>query len=52
MASAGALGEPIDLLVGTISHCHGAVNLLRMGAWDPRGTPGRSIFGEEMAGPK
>jgi hypothetical protein len=47
MASAGASGQPIDVLVGTISHCHGAVNLLRMGAWDPRGTLGRSIFGEE-----
>jgi hypothetical protein len=31
MLAAGAPGTPVDLLVGTISHCHGAVNLLRLG---------------------
>jgi hypothetical protein len=31
MVAAGAPGTPVDLLVGTISHCHGAVNLLRLG---------------------
>jgi hypothetical protein len=33
MVSAGARGTSVDLLVGTISHCHGAVNLLSLGAW-------------------
>lgn len=33
MVSAGAQGTPVDVLVGTISHCHGAVNLLSLGAW-------------------
>jgi hypothetical protein len=32
MVGAGAPGTPVDLLVGTISHCHGAVNLLSLGA--------------------
>jgi hypothetical protein len=31
VASAGASGHPVDVLVGTISSCHGAVNLLRLG---------------------
>jgi hypothetical protein len=31
VASAGAGGSPIDILVGTISSCHGAVNLLHLG---------------------
>ena len=31
MASAGAGGSPVDVLVGTISSCHGAVNLLHLG---------------------
>jgi hypothetical protein len=29
---AGDTGEPVDVLVGTISSCHGAVNLLHLGA--------------------
>lgn len=29
--AAGESGEPVGVLVGTISSCHGAVNLLRMG---------------------
>jgi len=29
---AGASGHPVDLIVGTISSCHGALNLLRVGA--------------------
>jgi hypothetical protein len=33
MVSAGAQGPSVDVLVGTISHCHGAVNLLSLGAW-------------------
>ena len=32
VAEAGASGEPAGVLVGTISSCHGAVNLLRLGA--------------------
>lgn len=31
VASAGASGTPVDVLVGTISSCHGAVNLLHLG---------------------
>jgi hypothetical protein len=31
VASAGASGTPVDILVGTISSCHGAVNLLHLG---------------------
>jgi hypothetical protein len=32
VAEAGASGEPADVLVGTISSCHGALNLLKLGA--------------------
>ncbi len=32
VAQAGASGGPVDVLVGTISACHGAVSLLRLGA--------------------
>ena len=32
VAETGASGEPADVLVGTISSCHGAVNLLQLGA--------------------
>ncbi len=31
VASAGSSGAPVDVLVGTISSCHGAVNLLHLG---------------------
>lgn len=31
VATAGLTGSPVDVLVGTISSCHGAVNLLRLG---------------------
>ena len=31
VASAGSSGSPVDVLVGTISSCHGAVNLLHLG---------------------
>jgi hypothetical protein len=31
VASAGASGTPVDILIGTISSCHGAVNLLHLG---------------------
>ena len=33
--TAGASGEPAAVLVGTISSCHGALNLLKMGAGKP-----------------
>ncbi|HEX2249924.1 MAG TPA: hypothetical protein VHH32_06215 [Gemmatimonadales bacterium] len=32
VASAGSSGSPIDVVVGTISSCHGAVNLLHLGS--------------------
>jgi hypothetical protein len=31
VAEAGAAGRPIDVLIGTISSCHGALNLLHLG---------------------
>jgi hypothetical protein len=31
VAAAGESGSPVDVLVGTISSCHGAVNLLHLG---------------------
>jgi hypothetical protein len=31
VAAAGAAGTPVDVLVGTLSACHGAVNLLYLG---------------------
>jgi hypothetical protein len=31
VASAGAPGTAVDVVVGTISSCHGAVNLLHLG---------------------
>jgi len=31
MAVAGSRGTPVDVLVGTVSSCHGAVNLLHLG---------------------
>ena len=31
LASAGQAGSPVNVLVGTISKCHGAVNLLHLG---------------------
>jgi hypothetical protein len=39
VAEAGASGAAVAVLVGTISACHGAVNLLRIGArpWNPSG---------------
>ena len=52
VASAGAGGSPVDVVIGTISSCHGAVNLLHLGQEAERpalpaeraGTPQRSIF--------
>src|SRR5881396_2361360 len=32
VAAAGASGEPASVLIGTVSSCHGALNLLRIGA--------------------
>ena len=31
VTAAGSRGNPVDVLVGTVSSCHGAVNLLRLG---------------------
>ena len=31
VVSAGAAGTPVDVLIGTVSSCHGAVNLLHLG---------------------
>jgi hypothetical protein len=32
VVSAGAAGEPVDVVIGTVSACHGAVSLLHLGA--------------------
>lgn len=40
VATAGAGGEEVEVLVGTISRCHGAVNLVRLGGPRPSETPG------------
>ncbi len=34
VARAGAAGDATDVLVGTISGCHGAASLLHLGRWD------------------
>jgi len=31
VAEAGSAQSPVDVLVGTVSSCHGAVNLLHLG---------------------
>lgn len=31
VAAAGGAGSPVDVLVGTVSRCHGAVNILHLG---------------------
>jgi hypothetical protein len=31
VASAGQRGSPVNVLVGTVSRCHGAVNILHLG---------------------
>jgi hypothetical protein len=43
VAEAGAGPGAVDILVGTVSGCHGAVSLLRLG--ERPGTLARSIFG-------
>lgn len=43
VAAAGERGAPAAVLVATVSSCHGAVNLLRLGAGDPE-PAGRSIL--------
>jgi hypothetical protein len=37
VAEAGEQGGEVDVLVGTVSACHGAVSLLHLGAWAPAG---------------
>jgi hypothetical protein len=32
VVTAGATGEPVDVVIGTVSACHGAVSLLHLGA--------------------
>jgi hypothetical protein len=50
VATAGERGSPVNVLVGTVSRCHGAVNILHLGAchdtrMERAGTSGRSILG-------
>ncbi|HSM17812.1 MAG TPA: hypothetical protein VK845_12565 [Gemmatimonadales bacterium] len=40
VAEAGADAGPVDIIVGTISACHGAVNRLRIGLSEPSGGSG------------
>ena len=42
VAEAGADAGPVDIIVGTISACHGAVNRLRIGLSEPSGGSGNS----------
>jgi hypothetical protein len=47
VAAAGADGGAVDVVVGTLSSCHGAVSLLRLGAahaWVPPRPPAPAIF--------
>jgi hypothetical protein len=46
VTAAGAGGSAVDVLVGTVSRCHGAVNVLHLGEGgsEQPGTQGRSIF--------
>jgi hypothetical protein len=39
VASAGATGMPAEVLIGTVSSCHGALNLLRLGPSAASGNP-------------
>jgi hypothetical protein len=39
VAEAGASGTAVDVVVGTVSHCHGAVDLLALG---PSAAAGRA----------
>jgi len=41
VAQAGAAGGPAAVLIGTVSRCHGAVNLLKLGEPTAHGGPGR-----------
>jgi hypothetical protein len=45
VAAAGAAGRPVDVLVGTISSCHGALNLLHLGAGSRSREPGAGTSG-------
>lgn len=40
VAAAGEAGDALDVLVGTVSSCHGAVSVLHLG----RGEPGRVLY--------
>ncbi|MGH7530805.1 MAG: hypothetical protein ACREMN_10525 [Gemmatimonadales bacterium] len=44
VAETGASGAPAAVLIGTISSCHGALNVLKLGARTRMGTSGRSII--------
>ena len=45
VAAAGAEGRPVDIVVGTVSSCHGAVGLLHLGAMvSPRRASGPSYI--------
>ena len=39
VAGAGRTGAPADVLIGTVSSCHGALNLLRLGPSGASGNP-------------
>ena len=40
VASAGERASPVNVLVGTVSRCHGAVNILHLGECHPSHSPG------------
>ena len=50
IAEAGSSPEEVDVLVGTISACHGAVSLLHLGA-EPAASPAASSSGKDAGVP-
>lgn len=45
--AAGSAGTPVDLLVGTVSSCHGAVNLMHLGGMaDGMREPGAVLYSD------
>jgi len=51
VSAAGETGEPVDLLIGTVSSCHGAVSRIRLGPWTGTEPPGVLYLTEAGARP-
>jgi hypothetical protein len=48
VVSAGESGLPVDVLVGTVSSCHGAVNLLHLGDLGTRREPRDVLYSGQL----